>query len=219
MLYKKYQQGGLTSGPKMTQSLARTLMEIEANTDLNRIKKAEKEIQDALMDEKERAEELGATDDVWRTGLGKLFGWGSALATEKYGGDKYAKYAPVAGSLMEMVGGELGAISPWAKDYKAKDIETLAKEKGIDLPSTKWHRNLAEELLETGKTGLSDIEDRAKKGRGSMRREGVTEALLSAPTYGEVVGGEKWLQELFGLGADTREEYPYTEVPMGTTLS
>ena len=218
MLYKKYEEGGQTSGPRMTQSLSRTLMEIEANTTLNKIKSDQKKLQDALMDEKERAEEIGATEDLWRTGLGKFSGWGSALAAKKWGGDKYSKYAPVAGTLMEMLGGEIGALI--APDYTAKDIAQLAKDEGIDLSSTKWHSNLSADLLETGTTGLSDIEDRAKRGRSSMRKEGIAEAFLSAPTYGEVAGGEDWLANLFGLGTDTKEEeYPYTEVPMGTTLS
>ena len=63
MLYKKYNEGGSTSGPKMTQSLATTLMEIQANTDINKIKKNQKKLQDALMDEQVLGEEAGAKED------------------------------------------------------------------------------------------------------------------------------------------------------------
>ena len=217
MLYKKYNEGGSTSGPKMTQSLATTLMEIQANTDINKIKKKQKKLQDALMDEQVLGEEAGAKEDLYSTYGRNIGGWGAALATKKWGGDKYSKYAPIAGSLFDIIGGKIGAQI--AGDYEEKTIEELAEEHGIDLSSTKFHGNRAKELLETGTSGLSSIDKEALKGRRDLRKENLLRGVLAAPTYGEVAGGEDWLTNLFGLGTDTEEEYPYTEVPMGTRIS
>jgi hypothetical protein len=218
MNYKKYQEGGSTSGPIMTASLARTLAEIEANQDLRLIKDAEKKINKALMDEVDVAGGFEETADIRSTILRNLGGWGGALAAKKWGGDKYSKYAPIAGSLGDMLGGVIGqAISP---EYKELTTQELIDKYGIDMPATKWHRGSAQELLETGESGLSDIGDKAKKSRTDLKNENLLRSLMAAPTYGEVAGGEDWLTNLFGIGTDTKEEeYPYTEVPMGTTLS
>tara|TARA_R100000655_G_scaffold105524_2_gene153833 strand:- start:579 stop:1190 length:612 start_codon:yes stop_codon:yes gene_type:complete len=201
MNYKKYQEGGSTSGPVMTASLARTLAEIEANQDLRLIKDAEKKISNALMDEVDVAEGFGQNEDTISTILRNVGGWGGALAAKKWGGDKYSKYAPIAGSLGDMLGGVIGqAVSP---KYTELTTQELIDKYGIDMPATKWHRGFAQELLETGESGLSDIGDKAKKSSKDLSTENLLRGLMAAPTYGEVVGGEDWLTNLFGIGTDT----------------
>jgi len=197
MNYKKYQEGGSTSGPVMTASLSRTLAEIEANQDLRLIKDAEKKISNALMDEVGVAEGFGENEDIVSTILRNVGGWGGALAAKKWGGDKYSKYAPIAGSLGDMVFGSLGQY--FSPEYKELTTQELVDKYDIDIPTTKWHRGSAQELLETGKSGLEDIADKATKSRKDLLKENLLRGAMAAPTYGEVVGGEDWLTNLFGI--------------------
>lgn len=181
------------SAPVMTASLARTLAEIEANTDLNKILDAEKKIQDALQDEIGLAEEAAQKQDRWST-YGRLAGgWGSALAAEKFGSPGVKKWSPAIGSIGDILGGAIGTYI--AGDYKQKDISEL----GVDIPTTKWYKNKAKQLMETGKSGLSDIGEKSKRSKKELMEENLLRGAMQFPTYAETLKGDEWLSELFGI--------------------
>ena len=199
MFYRKYENGGIT-GPQMTQGLANTMMKIEAQQDLNDILTAESKVKEALADELGLAEQA-AQDEDWYSTLGRTFGgYGGTYAANKgWLGETAQKWSPAVGSIFDILGGEIGGWA--APDYKQKSFAELTKD--INIPTnTKYHRNRAQQLKETGESGLTDIFEKTKKSRKDLRKENLVRGVTAFPKYAEVAKGEDWVSELFGVGSD-----------------
>ena len=185
---------------EMTQSLANVLMKIDAQEDYNDILKAEGKVDEALLDEITRGEGFSQTEDDYST-YGRLIGgYGGTYAANKgWLGETAQKWSPAVGSIFDILGGEIGGWA--APDYKQKSFAELTKD--INIPTnTKYHRNRAQQLKETGESGLTDIFEKTKKSRKDLRKENLVRGVTAFPKYAEVAKGEDWVSELFGVGSD-----------------
>tara|TARA_R100000988_G_C4001212_1_gene169191 strand:+ start:1514 stop:2107 length:594 start_codon:yes stop_codon:yes gene_type:complete len=188
--YKKYQEGGQTTAPVMTQSLANVLLKIQGNQDKKKILDAEKEIEAKLEEEIIKAEQVAREQDLY-SAIGKLIGGygGAGLATMS---PKTKRFAPIAGAVGDVFGSFAG--KELAGDYKAPDVSDL----DIEIPQTMFYSDEARMLAETGESGLQDIEDRSGKSEKDLRDKILLSAVSSLPVYGESISGDDWLSTLFG---------------------